>query len=40
MKKFIGDLGVVPSIKDPIEIYYDNEGVVILDKEPMSYKCT
>ncbi|KAJ9556430.1 hypothetical protein OSB04_011044 [Centaurea solstitialis] len=34
MKKFIGDLGVVPSIQDPIEIFCDNEGAVILAKEP------
>ncbi|KAJ9544176.1 hypothetical protein OSB04_023883 [Centaurea solstitialis] len=40
MKKFIEDLGVVPSIQDPIEIFCDNEGVVILAKEPRSHKHT
>ncbi|KAJ9546873.1 hypothetical protein OSB04_019416 [Centaurea solstitialis] len=40
MKKFIGDLGVVPSIQDPIEIFCDNEGAVILAKEPRSHKRT
>ena len=33
MKKFIGDLGVVPSIKDPLEILCDNEGAVALTKD-------
>jgi hypothetical protein len=40
MKKFIRDLGVVPSIQDPIEIFCDNEGAVILAKEPRSHKRT
>ena len=40
MKKFIGDLGVVPSIQDPIKIFCDNEGAVILAKEPRSHKRT
>nr|GEZ62449.1 retrovirus-related Pol polyprotein from transposon TNT 1-94 [Tanacetum cinerariifolium]GEZ62737.1 retrovirus-related Pol polyprotein from transposon TNT 1-94 [Tanacetum cinerariifolium] len=34
MKNFIIDLGVVPTIQDPIEIFYDNESVVALTKEP------
>lgn len=33
MKKFIGDLGVVPSMKDPLEIFCDNEGAIALAKE-------
>ena len=32
--------GVVPSIQDPIEIFCDNEGAVILAKEPRSHKRT
>ncbi|GKF92466.1 hypothetical protein Tco_0279185, partial [Tanacetum coccineum] len=28
MKNFIGDLGVVPTVQDPIEIFCDNESVV------------
>ena len=28
LKNFIGDLGVVPTIKEPMEIFYDNEGAV------------
>ncbi|TLX69409.1 Ty1/Copia family ribonuclease HI [Labilibacter sediminis] len=34
MQNFIGDLGVVPNIKDPVEIFCDNEGAVALTKEP------
>nr|KAJ0205032.1 hypothetical protein LSAT_V11C500233370 [Lactuca sativa] len=34
LKNFIGDLGVVPSIKEPMEIFCDNEGAVALTKEP------
>ncbi|KAJ9565696.1 hypothetical protein OSB04_001662 [Centaurea solstitialis] len=33
-------IGVVPSIQDPIEIFCDNEGAVILAKEPRSHKRT
>ena len=34
LKNFIGDLGVVPSISEPVEIFCDNEGAVALTKEP------
>ncbi|GJX49589.1 hypothetical protein Tco_0276434 [Tanacetum coccineum] len=34
MKNFIGDLGVIPTVQDPIEIFCDNESVVALTKEP------
>ncbi|GKB35005.1 retrotransposon protein, putative, ty1-copia subclass [Tanacetum coccineum] len=34
MKNFIGDLGVVPIVQDPIEIFCDNESAVALTKEP------
>jgi len=37
IKNFIGDLGVVPSNKDPIEIFCDNEGAVALTKEPRDH---
>ena len=40
MKKFIGDLGVVPSIQDPLEVFCDNEGAIALAKEPRSHKKT
>ena len=29
MRKFIGDLGVVPSIHDPVEIFCDNDSITI-----------
>ncbi|KAI3513141.1 hypothetical protein L1887_20467 [Cichorium endivia] len=34
LKNFIGDLGVVPSIQEPMELFCDNEGAVALKKEP------
>nr|GEW69203.1 hypothetical protein [Tanacetum cinerariifolium] len=37
MKNFIGDLGVVPTVQDPIEIFCDNESVVALTKEPKDH---
>ena len=30
LKNFIGDLGVVPSINRPVEIFCDNEGAIAL----------
>ncbi|KAI3702758.1 hypothetical protein L6452_28510 [Arctium lappa] len=40
MKKFIDELGVVPSIQDPLEIFCDNEGAISLAKEPRSHQRT
>ena len=37
LKNFIGNLGVVPAIKEPMEIFCDNEGVVALTKEPRDH---
>jgi hypothetical protein len=34
LQNFIGDLCVVPNIKDSIDIFCDNEGAVALTKEP------
>ncbi|GJR98351.1 retrotransposon protein, putative, ty1-copia subclass [Tanacetum coccineum] len=34
---FIGDLGFVPTVQDPIEIFYDNESAVALTKEPKDH---
>ena len=36
-KNFVGDLGVVPTINEPMEIFCDNEGVVALTKEPRDH---
>lgn len=37
MRNFIGDLGVVPTVQDPIEIFCDNESAVALTKEPKDH---
>ena len=36
--KFIDELGVVPSIVDPIDLYCDSTGVIALAKEPRSHQ--
>ncbi|GJY82657.1 hypothetical protein Tco_0496033 [Tanacetum coccineum] len=38
MKNFIGDLGVFPTVQDPVEIICDNESAVSLTKEPKDYE--
>ncbi|GJS24274.1 hypothetical protein Tco_0452906 [Tanacetum coccineum] len=38
MKNFIRDLGVVPTVQDPIEIFCDNESAVALTKEPKDHE--
>ncbi|KAD4385876.1 hypothetical protein E3N88_26045 [Mikania micrantha] len=37
IKKFMTDLGVVPSIRKPIEILCDNTGAIAQEKEPRSH---
>ncbi|KAI3751915.1 hypothetical protein L2E82_23009 [Cichorium intybus] len=37
LRNFIGDLRVVPSIQEPIELFCDNEGAVALTKEPRDH---
>nr|GEY55807.1 guanine nucleotide-binding protein subunit beta-2 [Tanacetum cinerariifolium] len=34
IRKFIGDLGVMPSINKPINMYYDNPAAIIFTNEP------
>ena len=34
IRKFISDLGIVPSIVDPIELLCDNNGAIAQAKEP------
>ena len=36
IRKFITELGVVPSIANPIELYCDNNGAIAQAKEPRS----
>ena len=38
IKKFVTELGVVPSAEDPMEIYCDNSGVVAQAREPRSHQ--
>ncbi|KAK8560059.1 hypothetical protein V6N12_012862 [Hibiscus sabdariffa] len=38
IKKFITELGVVPSIADVVELRYDNNGSIAQAKEPISYQ--
>ena len=38
IKKFISELGVVPSIVDPIPFYCDNTGAIAQGKEPRSHQ--
>ncbi|VFQ96743.1 unnamed protein product [Cuscuta campestris] len=40
IKKFISELGVVPSINDPIPLFCDNTGAIAQEKEPRSHKKT
>ena len=40
IRKFITELGVVPSIADPIELYCNNNGAIAQAKEPHSHKRT
>ena len=38
IKKFISELGIVPSIMDPIGLYCDNNGAIAQAKEPRSHQ--
>ena len=38
MKKFITELGVVPSIREAVPVYCDNTGAVAQAKEPRSHQ--
>jgi len=38
MKKFISELGVVPSIEQPITLFCDNNGAIAQAKEPRSHQ--
>ena len=38
MKKFITDLGVVPSSEEPTSLYCDNNGAIAQAKEPRSHQ--
>ena len=38
IKKFIAGLGVIPSILDPVNLYYDNNRAIAQAKEPRSHQ--
>ena len=38
MKKFITELGVVPTITSPITLYYDNSGAIAQAKQPRAHQ--
>ena len=38
IKKFISELGVVPSIANPVSLYCDNNGAIAQAKEPRSHQ--
>ena len=40
MKKFLSELGVVPSASRPLALYCDNTSAIALAKEPTSHKNT
>ncbi|GAA0148364.1 transmembrane signal receptor [Lithospermum erythrorhizon] len=37
IKKFISELGVVPSIENPVQLLYDNTGAIAQAKEPITH---
>ena len=38
IKKFIIKLGIVPSILNPVDLYYDNNRAIAQAKEPRSHQ--
>ncbi|XP_031392392.1 secreted RxLR effector protein 161-like [Punica granatum] len=38
IRKFVTELGIVPSISSPVELYYDNTGAIAQAKEPRSHQ--
>ena len=38
IRNFISELGVVPSVANPIELYCDNNGAIVQAKEPRSHQ--
>ena len=37
LKNFIGDVGIVPTIQEPVELFCYNEAVASLTKEPKDH---
>ena len=40
LRKFINELGVIPSIDDPILLYYDSSNAIVQAKESKSHHRT
>ena len=40
IRKFVSELGVVPTIADPVTLYCDNSGAIAQAKEPRSHQRT
>jgi hypothetical protein len=40
IRNFVFELGVVPSVSCPIDLYYDNSGAIAQVKEPRAHKRT
>ena len=38
IRKFVSELGVVPSVSNPMDLYCDNSGAIAQAKEPRSHE--
>jgi hypothetical protein len=38
IRNFVSELGVVPSVSNPLDLYYDNSGAITQVKEPRAHK--
>jgi hypothetical protein len=38
IRKFVSELGVVPSASSPMDLYYDNSGAITQAKKPRSHQ--
>ena len=38
IEKFVTGLGVIPSISNPVDLYYNNKGAIAQAKEPRSHQ--
>jgi hypothetical protein len=38
IRNFVSELGVVPSVSSPMDLYYDNSGAIAQAKEPRTHK--
>jgi hypothetical protein len=38
IRKFVSELGTIPSVSSPVDLYCDNSGAIAQAKEPTSHK--